>query len=148
MRLLGSVGLGRVVFTMDALPAIRPVNHLVDDGAVIIRSHLGAAITGAVSDSWPPGAVVAYEADSIDPDTHLGWSVVITGTARRIADPVEVARYERLIRPLVSQVMDVVIRISPEIIRGYRVVEDLGSPRSPRSGDGDHRQVGDLSAEK
>jgi hypothetical protein len=36
MRLLASVGYGRVVFTRDALPAIRPVNHLVDPGRVIV----------------------------------------------------------------------------------------------------------------
>jgi hypothetical protein len=44
VRLLGTVSLGRVVFTMHAMPAIRPVNHIVDDGKVIIRSHLGAAM--------------------------------------------------------------------------------------------------------
>jgi Pyridoxamine 5'-phosphate oxidase len=39
-QLLGGVSLGRVVFTMNAMPAIRPVNHLVDEKAIIIRSHL------------------------------------------------------------------------------------------------------------
>jgi hypothetical protein len=37
MRLLASV-YGRVVFTQNALPAIRPMNHLVDEGRVIIRT--------------------------------------------------------------------------------------------------------------
>ena len=45
-RLLAGTSLGRIVFTRHAMPAIRPVNHLVDDETVIIRSHLGAAITG------------------------------------------------------------------------------------------------------
>jgi Pyridoxamine 5'-phosphate oxidase len=53
--LLGSVPLGRVVFTMKAMPAIRPVNHLVDGTTVIIRSHLGAAIVGRAAGD---GAVV------------------------------------------------------------------------------------------
>ena len=44
-RLLGSVSLGWIVFTRHAMPAIRPVNHLVDDQTIIIRSHLGSAIT-------------------------------------------------------------------------------------------------------
>lgn len=30
LRLLGTVPLGRVVFTHQALPAIRPVNHVVE----------------------------------------------------------------------------------------------------------------------
>jgi hypothetical protein len=38
LRLLGNVSLGRIVFTMDARPASRPFNHIVDDGAVVIRS--------------------------------------------------------------------------------------------------------------
>ena len=51
-QLLGSVSLGRVVFTMHALPAIRPVNHLIDDEAIIIRSHLGSAIVARAGLSW------------------------------------------------------------------------------------------------
>jgi pyridoxamine 5'-phosphate oxidase-like protein len=43
-HLLASVSLGRVVFMMHAMPAIRPVNHLVDDEMIIVRSHLGSAI--------------------------------------------------------------------------------------------------------
>lgn len=37
VRLLASVGYGRVVFTLNALLAIRLVNHLVDEGRIIIR---------------------------------------------------------------------------------------------------------------
>jgi Pyridoxamine 5'-phosphate oxidase len=35
-RLLAGVSLGRIVFTRRAMPAIRPVNHLVDDKTIII----------------------------------------------------------------------------------------------------------------
>jgi nitroimidazol reductase NimA-like FMN-containing flavoprotein (pyridoxamine 5'-phosphate oxidase superfamily) len=44
-QLLRSVSLGRIVFTWHAMPAIRPVNHLVEDEAIVIRSHLGS-LTG------------------------------------------------------------------------------------------------------
>src|SRR5437667_22837 len=43
LRLLGSVPFGRVVFTARALPAVRPVNHLVDGNRIIIRTSPGAA---------------------------------------------------------------------------------------------------------
>jgi hypothetical protein len=66
-RLLAGTSLGRIVFTQHAMPAIRPVNHLVDDETVIIRSHLGAAIVGRATQD---GAVVCYEADDIDPVCH------------------------------------------------------------------------------
>src|SRR6516165_1597587 len=44
MRLLASVDYGRVVFSLRSLPAIRPVNHLVDEGRIIIRTRLTSAI--------------------------------------------------------------------------------------------------------
>jgi nitroimidazol reductase NimA-like FMN-containing flavoprotein (pyridoxamine 5'-phosphate oxidase superfamily) len=112
---LGSVSLGRVVFTDRALPAIRPVNHLVDDGRVVLRSHAGAAIV-AVAER---GVVVAYEADAFDPDEHAGWSVVVTGVARLVRDPESVARYQRLLRPWVDHPMDQVIAISSDIVTGF-----------------------------
>src|SRR5712691_13170268 len=48
LRLLGSVPLGRVVFTHRALPAIRPVNHIVDGQQIIFQTSTSAAITTAV----------------------------------------------------------------------------------------------------
>jgi hypothetical protein len=45
LELMSSVQVGRLAFVHNALPAIRPVNHLVDNDAVIIRATLGAAIT-------------------------------------------------------------------------------------------------------
>ncbi|WP_129667209.1 pyridoxamine 5'-phosphate oxidase family protein [Phytoactinopolyspora endophytica] len=124
IRLLGSVSLGRIVFTSQALPAIRPVNHLVDDGDVIIRTHIGAAITSVVAPTTP-GVVVAYEADQIDPESHIGWSVVITGVATPITDAGDIARYERQLEPWISQPMDQVVRIVPDLVTGYRLTDGL-----------------------
>jgi nitroimidazol reductase NimA-like FMN-containing flavoprotein (pyridoxamine 5'-phosphate oxidase superfamily) len=119
LQLLGTVSLGRVVFTQRALPAIRPVNHVIHDGDVIIRSHVGAAIVSAASD----GVVVAYEADSIDPGQHLGWSVIVTGHARLVTDPDQLDRYRHLLRPWVHRPdMDHVVRIEPELVTGFTLV--------------------------
>ena len=118
LALLGSVPYGRVVFTHRALPAIRPVNHIVDNGNLIIRSSLGAGITGAAGN----GLVVAYEADAIDAATRTGWSVVVTGLARLVHDADDIARYERLLDPWVDGRLDCVIRIPPDLVTGYRLV--------------------------
>ena len=88
IRLLASVEFGRVVFTVNSLPAIRPVNHLLDDGRIIIRARLTSAISSRARSA--DGIVVAYEADSIDPHTRSGWSVVATGRAYTITDPYQV----------------------------------------------------------
>ncbi|GAA5106534.1 pyridoxamine 5'-phosphate oxidase family protein [Haloechinothrix salitolerans] len=117
LRLLGSVPIGRIVFTAHALPAIRPVNHVLVDGDVVLRCHAGAALLGAI------GQVVAYEADDIDPETHAGWSVIVTGKADEVTGADEVAHYERLLRPHVDLTMEHVVRISPEIITGFELTD-------------------------
>lgn len=120
LRLLASVPFGRVVFTMGALPAIRPVNHIIDLGQIIIRTR----VTAKVADAAATQTVVAYEADDIDPVQRLGWSVVVTGIARTITDPARVAEYERLLHPWVDMYTDSVIAIDPGIVTGFRLIED------------------------
>lgn len=119
IRLLSSVSFGRIVFTHRALPAIRPVNHIVDKGDVIIRSNLGTAVVSAANTAR--GVVVAYEADAIDPEEHCGWSVIVTGTAYVVHDAQETARYQQKLHPWVAGEMDQVIRIHPEMITGFRL---------------------------
>ena len=117
-QLLCSVSLGRVVFTHHAMPAIRPVNHVVDDQRIIVRSHLGAAITARAD----AGAVVCYEADDLHPVRHTGWSVIATGLARLVQEPDAIAHYEQLLEPWVVGEMDHVISIEPRFITGVRLV--------------------------
>lgn len=122
LRLLGSVPMGRIAFTRQALPTIRPVNHIVDDGHIVIRTHEGAALTSRTLQADGPGVVVAYEADAIDPDTHLGWSVVVTGYAHLVTNTLELARYQELLRPWVRQPMDYAVRIHPDLVTGLLLV--------------------------
>jgi len=121
LRLLSTVSLGRLVFTHLALPAIRPVNHAVEGDQVIIRAYLGTAISAAVGQR--SGTVVAYEADLIDPDTHLGWSVIIVGRASRLTDQDEAARYRELLRPWVVDGADDLIVIQADMVDGFRLVD-------------------------
>lgn len=124
LRLVAGAPFGRVVFTRDALPAIRPVNHLVDGGAIIVRTRVTSRLTSAVHGNAP--VVVAYAVDDIDPVRRTGWSVMVTGFARTVTDPERVARYERLLRPWVGRVMDTVLAIEPEIVAGIRLLEQKG----------------------
>jgi Pyridoxamine 5'-phosphate oxidase len=133
MRLLSSVSLGRVVFTARALPAIRPVNHMVDGDYIIIRTDLSARITSELQSEG--GSVVAYEADAIDPAERLGWSVVVLGVARRVTDAEQAAAYRRALQPWVSGVMDQVIAIHTDTVTGFRLVAEstLLEPAKERS---------------
>jgi nitroimidazol reductase NimA-like FMN-containing flavoprotein (pyridoxamine 5'-phosphate oxidase superfamily) len=132
LELLSSVPIGRLVFTYQALPAIRPVNHLVEGESVIVRATSGAAVTSAAGRD---GVVVAYEADEIDPETAVGWSVIVVGTARLLTDEVAAARYRARLRPWLAEAMDDVITISADVVTGYRMVAaDPVSTRNQRAG--------------
>jgi hypothetical protein len=119
LALLGSVSLGRIVFTMRALPTVRPVSHILDNGHIVIRSHMAAAI---VSQADSHGAVVAYEADDLDPVERLGWGVSITGTARILRDADRIERYRQQLSPWVTGQKDDIIAILPELICGFRLI--------------------------
>lgn len=113
LRLLGGAPFGRIVYTIRALPAIVPVRHLVDNGMVVVRTHVGADCAGAV---------VAFQADDIDPVAESGWSVTVTGVARRVLDTDETLRYEAALTPFVDMPHVEIIRIYPEIVSGYELV--------------------------
>ena len=116
LRLLASVPFGRVVFTARALPAVRPVNHMIDGGRIIIRTSLGSALSTDVDGT---GTVVAYEADEIDPATRQGWSVVVVGRAVPVTDVLLSARYRQELQPWAAGHRDEVIAISTDMVTGY-----------------------------
>lgn len=128
-----------IVFTRHALPTIRPVNHILDNGDVIIRTQEGTALTSHTRQAGDPGVVVAYEADAIGPDTHLGWSVVVIGYAHLVTDPADLARYQALLHPWVKQTMDYAVRIRPDLITGV-LLSDADEPAAPGARGGPRRR--------
>ncbi|MFJ1566686.1 pyridoxamine 5'-phosphate oxidase family protein [Streptomyces erythrochromogenes] len=132
LMLLATVSLGRIVFTRHALPAVRPVNHFVDGEDIIVRIHEGGALGSLAAPAEAPGVVVAYEADVIDPDTHLGWSVVVTGYARPVADADDADRYADLLSPWVGPPTTGALRIRPDLVTGFRLEAEAQRP-APRA---------------
>ncbi|HEX9517341.1 MAG TPA: pyridoxamine 5'-phosphate oxidase family protein [Streptosporangiaceae bacterium] len=128
LDLLSSVNLGRLVFTHQALPAIRPVNHLVECESIIVRATAGAAIISAANRH---GVIVAYEADSIDSENHLGWSVIVVGTARLLTDEGAAAHYRARLQPWISGRVDDVITISADMVTGYQMVPGEAADSAP-----------------
>ncbi|MGW6980491.1 pyridoxamine 5'-phosphate oxidase family protein [Streptomyces sp. NPDC054932] len=123
LQLLGTAELGRIVFTRHALPAVRPVNHVLDRGDIIIRVQDGSTLAALLAAQQGSGVVVAYEADDIDPGEHLGWSVVATGYATAVTDPDEIQRYVHLLEPWVAGNASGAIRIRPDLVTGFRLHE-------------------------
>ncbi|MEU6091396.1 pyridoxamine 5'-phosphate oxidase family protein [Streptomyces sp. NPDC047085] len=119
LRLLATAPIGRIVHTRRALPAVVPVNFaLDDDGAVLLRTSAASELARAVD-----GAVVAFEADTVDVATQSGWSVVVTGRAAVLTDRPEVERLERIgPRSWAPSPEEVFVRIEPELVTGRELV--------------------------
>lgn len=122
LRLLAKVPVGRVVYTLQALPAVLPVNFSLDsDSSVLLRTSARSELVRAVD-----GAVVAFEADDFDATTRSGWSVVVTGQATVVTEPGEQQRLERT-GPRSWIVTDgVFVRIEAEMITGREIAGSRG----------------------
>lgn len=116
-QLLASTGVGRVIFTENALPSATPVNYVMDGHAVVFRTSPGSRLARATDD-----AVVAFEVDHIDDEHRSGWSVLVVGVAEVLRGAGEILRAEQL--GLVSWVdgeRGQYVRIAPGAVTGRRI---------------------------
>jgi nitroimidazol reductase NimA-like FMN-containing flavoprotein (pyridoxamine 5'-phosphate oxidase superfamily) len=86
MALLGSRTVGRIAITAGALPVILPVNFVLIDEHIVIRTGRGTKLDAATRNT-----VVAFEVDDFEFEDETGWSVVLTGVARELTAPDEIA---------------------------------------------------------
>ena len=91
LRLVGQVPVGRIVYTRQALPAVELVNFALHDGDIIIRTDASGKLAAATR-----GAVVAFEADSVNTAAHAAWSVTVVGYSEAVTDAAEVRRLEQV----------------------------------------------------
>ena len=117
LQLMASVPVGRIIYTRQALPAVELVNFTMDGDDIIIRTDHSGKLAAAIR-----GAVVAFEADSVDPARRAGWSVTVIGHSQEVTDPDEIGRLERTgLRSWVPGEPEHYIRISPGILNGRRL---------------------------
>ncbi|GAA1227595.1 pyridoxamine 5'-phosphate oxidase family protein [Kitasatospora nipponensis] len=115
LRLLAGAPVGRVVYTVGALPAVLPTRYqLDDDGSVLLRATAGSEFLRAVA-----GVLVAFQADEISAADGSGWSVTVLGTAETTG---EGAGTRAAAAPPAGQVT---IRIRPEWVTGRRLTAAL-----------------------
>jgi len=125
LRLLGSAPLGRLVYTYGGLPAIRLVNFVLDDDTIVFSTGPGDKLRAAER-----GDVVAFAADDVDLDRHLGWTVTAIGHLS-VVTPDEAAALRRSL-PLHSWLpMDdpQLVRLGIESVHGRRLVPWGKRPR-------------------
>jgi nitroimidazol reductase NimA-like FMN-containing flavoprotein (pyridoxamine 5'-phosphate oxidase superfamily) len=123
LALLSSAVVGRVVFTLSALPAVVPVTFGVLGDALVLRTSEGTRLAAAAD-----GGVVALEADEIDPMARKGWSVVVTGIAELVTDPIRRTRIQSIVEPFVSGDNDVYVSLPLTVVTGRRLVSIAREP--------------------
>lgn len=128
VALLETPQVGRVVFTVGALPAIVPVTFAVQDDAIIICTAADTRLAGAAN-----GRVLAFEVDEVDPATRTGWSVVVTGVGELVIDSAQRARLHGVVTPWAPGRHDVLIRLPFTVVTGRRIVD--ASPASAPAAD-------------
>lgn len=89
LALLGHAHVGRVVLSINALPAALPVNYRLIGGNIVFRTGSGGKLTAALDRT-----IVAFEIDHIDDTEHTGWSVLVVGKCHTITDADELAALE------------------------------------------------------
>jgi nitroimidazol reductase NimA-like FMN-containing flavoprotein (pyridoxamine 5'-phosphate oxidase superfamily) len=81
LRLVAGARIGRVGISTAGAPDVLPVSFRLVDDEVVFRTGPGTKLAAATEQN-----VVTFEVDSMDPTSHDGWSVIITGPARAVTD--------------------------------------------------------------
>ncbi|MCH7230566.1 pyridoxamine 5'-phosphate oxidase family protein [Glycomyces sp. L485] len=119
LGLLERAPFGRVAFISEGFPTIRPYNHVVVDGEIIVHTRQSTAFAQAVIES--AGLEVAFQADEIEPHHRLGWSVVVSGIASEMTDRRRAEPLARQVRTWIDHPMNTVIVIKPQVVSGFRL---------------------------
>ena len=126
LRLLRSIPLGRLVYTYGGLPAIRLVNFVIDDDTIVFSTGQGEKLQAAER-----GDVVAFEADDVDSERHIGWTITAVGHLS-VVTAAEAAALRRTL-PLHSWLPiddPHLVRLGIESIDGRRLVPWARRPRA------------------
>lgn len=122
LELLAQGVVGRVALSMGALPAVFPVNYVLDGRAVVFRTGPGVKLSAATD-----RAVIAFEVDRFDPAGRCGWSVLAIGIATEVVDPAEIRRLDGFdLLPWPGGDRQSLVRMPVEMISGRRIGDHTG----------------------
>jgi hypothetical protein len=116
LSLLATRSVGRLAYlARAATPDVVPVNYVLTDGKVLIRSGSGPKLQAAQRRD-----LVAFEVDEIDEQSHCGWSVVVTG--RLTVVPFDKADAADLPSPWANGPRRHLMRLDPARVTGRRLL--------------------------
>jgi nitroimidazol reductase NimA-like FMN-containing flavoprotein (pyridoxamine 5'-phosphate oxidase superfamily) len=126
--LLRSAEVGRIGLSMSALPVVLPVNFAVDGDRLVVRTAAGSKLDAALG-----GAVVAFEADHIDPASGEAWSVLVRGSSAVLSDPADIASLRDLdLNSWVANLSDQWVMITTDLVSGRRTPGRRGTDDAGR----------------
>ncbi|MFI6584431.1 pyridoxamine 5'-phosphate oxidase family protein [Embleya sp. NPDC050493] len=129
LELMASAGVGRVVVSEGALPAVHLVAFALDRECVVFRAPTDSPLAKAALDT-----VVAFQADRIDRAAQTGWTSTVTGHASRVRDASAVAHLDRLLPEIDGDGAETVwIRVTTEFVTGLVAErrDHTGRPAGP-----------------
>ena len=116
---LDAGGIGRLVFLTERGPVALPVNFRFVEGDIVFRTDATGSLAAAA------GTTVSFEVDHIDEAMSEGWSVIVTGRARRVDDPSELERLAQLgIEPWAGGTREAIIRVDAAEISGRSIRQE------------------------
>lgn len=104
--------LGRLVTNAGGIVDLTPVNYVVDEGTIVIRTAEGQKYAGLTVNHE-----VLFEID--DYTDEVGWSVIVRGKAKRVTSTEEIMRCDELdLRPMAPTLKLNYVRITADSVSG------------------------------
>jgi uncharacterized protein len=114
--LLATTDLGRLAVCLGEAPEIFPVNYVVAHGTVVFRTAAGLKHVSARLNR-----LVTLEADGVDLEKGVAWSVVVKGRGHDMSDAPESDLARTLsLYPMHSGPKPLFVRIEPDSVTGRR----------------------------
>jgi hypothetical protein len=114
LDLLAQGEIGRIAYTDRALPVITPVTYAMDGSKVLFRTRADGHLLQCVENT-----VVAFEVDDFEDVARTGWSVLVTGVARRLVNRSDLVRGAHTAPlPWVGGDRQAIVEITPGLISG------------------------------
>jgi nitroimidazol reductase NimA-like FMN-containing flavoprotein (pyridoxamine 5'-phosphate oxidase superfamily) len=120
LTLLQSQSMGRLAVADHGAypPHIVPVNFIVEGDHVIFRSNFGLKFQLSVLAEHS----VSFEADLVDAEGHMAWSVVVQGRAELLGqEEIDALPYGVWLHPWAPGERNEWVRIVPYTVTGRRV---------------------------
>ena len=115
-ELVAGPQMARIAWNGPTGPVVLPINYVTHDRTVWIRTTAYSSMAEEVDES-----AIAVEVDDIDPETHVGWSVLLRGRSEVIYHEDRVPEPVRALRTWPSGPRPLWVRLAPEIVTGRRL---------------------------